>query len=39
MLLPSFRPFAIDLGMNMHIINKDFHYLEVKEFIEIVPKK
>jgi len=37
--LPSVRAFAADLGMNMHTVNKAYHYLEEKEFIEIVSKK
>lgn len=37
--LPSVRAFAADLGMNMHTVNKAYHYLEEKEFIQIVPKK
>ena len=36
--LPSVRAFAADLGMNMHTVNKAYHYLEEKEFIKIVPK-
>lgn len=36
--LPSVRAFAIDLGMNMHTVNKAYHYLEEKEFIQIVAK-
>lgn len=36
--LPSVRAFAVDLGMNMHTVNKAYHYLEQKEFIQIVPK-
>lgn len=36
--LPSVRSFAADLGMNMHTVNKAYHYLEEKEFIQIVPK-
>ncbi len=36
--LPSVRTFAADLGMNMHTVNKAYHYLEEKEFIKIVPK-
>ncbi|CEG21668.1 HTH-type transcriptional repressor YtrA [Planococcus massiliensis] len=37
--LPSVRAFAADLGMNMHTVNKAYHYLEEKKMIEIVPKK
>ncbi|QBP39653.1 GntR family transcriptional regulator [Paenisporosarcina antarctica] len=37
--LPSVRAFAADLGMNMHTVNKAYHYLEDKEFIRIVQKK
>ncbi len=37
--LPSVRAFAADLGMNMHTVNKAYHYLEEKEFIQIVQKK
>ena len=37
--LPSVRAFAADLGMNMHTVNKAYHFLEEKEFIQIVPKK
>ena len=37
--LPSVRAFAADLGMNMHTVNKAYHYLEEKEFIQIVAKK
>lgn len=37
--LPSVRAFAADLGMNMHTVNKAYHYLEDKEFIQIVQKK
>ena len=37
--LPSVRSFAADIGMNMHTVNKAYHYLEEKEFIQIVPKK
>ncbi|WP_075620290.1 GntR family transcriptional regulator [Paenisporosarcina indica] len=37
--LPSVRAFAADLGMNMHTVNKAYHYLEEKEFIQIVSKK
>ena len=37
--LPSVRAFAADLGMNMHTVNKAYHYLEEKEFIRIVQKK
>ena len=37
--LPSVRAFAADLGMNMHTVNKAYHYLEEKEFIQIMPKK
>lgn len=36
--LPSVRAFAADLGMNMHTVNKAYHYLEEKEFIIIVAK-
>lgn len=36
--LPSVRVFAADLGMNMHTVNKAYHYLEEKEFIQIVAK-
>ena len=36
--LPSVRAFAADLGMNMHTVNKAYHYLEEKEFIQIVAK-
>ena len=36
--LPSVRTFAADLGMNMHTVNKAYHYLQEKEFIRIVPK-
>ena len=36
--LPSVRAFASDLGMNMHTVNKAYHYLEEKEFIQIVAK-
>ena len=36
--LPSVRAFAADLGMNMHTVNKAYHYLEQKEFIQIVAK-
>lgn len=36
--LPSVRAFASDLGMNMHTVNKTYHYLEEKEFIQIVAK-
>lgn len=36
--LPSVRAFATDLGMNMHTVNKAYHYLEEKEFIQIVAK-
>ncbi|MBZ5200062.1 GntR family transcriptional regulator [Planomicrobium chinense] len=38
-LLPSGRSFAADLGMNMHTVNKAYHYLEEKKMIEIIPKK
>lgn len=37
--LPSVRAFAADLGMNMHTVSKAYHYLEEKEFIQIVQKK
>lgn len=37
--LPSVRAFAADLGMNMHTVNKAYHYLEEKEFIHILQKK
>ena len=37
--LPSVRAFAADLGMNMHTVNKAYHYLEEKELIQIVQKK
>jgi len=37
--LPSVRAFAADLGMNMHTVNKAYHYLDEKEFIQIVQKK
>ncbi|MDN7227682.1 GntR family transcriptional regulator [Planococcus liqunii] len=37
--LPSGRSFAADLGMNMHTVNKAYHYLEEKKMIEIIPKK
>jgi len=37
--LPSGRAFAADLGMNMHTVNKAYHYLEEKKMIEIIPKK
>ncbi|MDN7245031.1 GntR family transcriptional regulator [Planococcus shenhongbingii] len=37
--LPSGRAFAADLGMNMHTVNKAYHYLEEKKIIEIIPKK
>ena len=37
--LPSVRAFAADLGMNMHTVNKAYHYLEEKKMIEILPKK
>ncbi len=37
--LPSVRAFAADLGMNMHTVNKAYHYLEEKEFIQIMQKK
>lgn len=37
--LPSVRALAGDLGVNMHTVNKSYHELESKEFIEIVPKK
>lgn len=37
--LPSVRAFAADLGMNMHTVNKAYHYLEEKKMIEIMPKK
>lgn len=36
--LPSVRSFAADLGMNMHTVNKAYHLLEEKDFIQIVPK-
>jgi GntR family transcriptional regulator len=36
--LPSVRAFAANLGMNMHTVNKAYHYLEQKEFIQIVAK-
>ena len=36
--MPSVRAFAADLGMNMHTVNKAYHYLEEKEFIQIVAK-
>ena len=36
--LPSVRAFASDLGMNMHTVNKAYHYLEEKDFIQIVAK-
>lgn len=36
--LPSVRVFAADLGMNMHTVNKAYHVLEEKDFIQIVPK-
>ncbi|AYC30661.1 GntR family transcriptional regulator [Paenisporosarcina cavernae] len=36
--LPSVRSLAADLQMNMHTVNKAYHYLEEKKFIEIVPK-
>lgn len=36
--LPSVRAFASDLGMNMHTVNKAYHYLEEKELIQIVAK-
>lgn len=37
--LPSVRAFAADLSMNMHTVNKAYHYLEEKKMIEIIPKK
>lgn len=37
--LPSVRAFAADLGMNMHTVNKAYHYLEEKKMIEIIQKK
>lgn len=37
--LPSVRSFAADLGMNMHTVNKAYHYLEEKQMIEIMAKK
>ncbi len=37
--LPSVRALAGDLGVNMHTVNKSYHELELKEIIEIVPKK
>lgn len=36
--LPSVRSFAADLGVNMHTVNKAYHELERKQFIQIVPK-
>ncbi len=36
--LPSVRSFAADLGVNMHTVNKSYHELEDKGFIQIVPK-
>jgi len=36
--LPSVRNFAADLGINMHTVNKSYHYLEQKGIIQIVPK-
>lgn len=36
--LPSVRSLAADLGVNMHTVNKSYHELEKKGFIEIVPK-
>jgi GntR family transcriptional regulator len=37
-VLPSVRSFAADLGVNMHTVNKSYHELEDKGFIQIVPK-
>ncbi|MGI2327991.1 GntR family transcriptional regulator [Planococcus sp. YIM B11945] len=37
--MPSVRAFAADLGMNMHTVNKAYHYLQEKNMIEIVQKK
>ncbi|KXH87226.1 GntR family transcriptional regulator [Sporosarcina sp. HYO08] len=36
--LPSVRSFAADLGVNMHTVNKAYHELERKQFIQIIPK-
>jgi len=36
--LPSGRMLAVDLGINMHTVNKAYHYLEDKRFIQIQPK-
>ncbi|WJP97506.1 GntR family transcriptional regulator [Macrococcus bovicus] len=36
--LPSGRALAGDLGINMHTVNKAYHYLEDKQFIQVLPK-
>ncbi|KAA1036602.1 GntR family transcriptional regulator [Macrococcus equipercicus] len=36
--LPSGRMLAGDLGINMHTVNKAYHYLEDKRFIQVQPK-
>lgn len=36
--LPSGRMLANDLGINMHTVNKAYHYLEDKQLIEVQPK-
>ncbi|TDL98351.1 GntR family transcriptional regulator [Macrococcus brunensis] len=36
--LPSGRALAGDLGINMHTVNKAYHYLEDKRFIQVLPK-
>lgn len=36
--LPSGRTLAGDLGINMHTVNKAYHYLEDKQLIEVLPK-
>ncbi|TDM01396.1 GntR family transcriptional regulator [Macrococcus hajekii] len=36
--LPSGRMLAADLGINMHTVNKAYHYLEDKRFIQVQPK-
>lgn len=37
-LLPSVRTLAADLGVNMHTVNKSYHQLEEKGFLQILPK-
>ncbi|TDM12111.1 GntR family transcriptional regulator [Macrococcus lamae] len=36
--LPSGRTLAGDLGINMHTVNKAYHYLEDRRFIQVQPK-